>query len=191
MTISYSKVTLIYDCEHQTWPLDCMKINNGVKCIIYRSFSLIVIFQRSRTYVRLVALPRPLKWSIIRPNLLLAMLMGKVMWSAVSVCFHCSFWTNRSSILIFCVCMCHDHSLPKVETQSHRSRSRVSKDGNVVNLASVHGGCQFIFWLWLLTALIGSDVRYGDIVDNTVEENSSVFSLIQTRWLPSARACGQ
>jgi len=106
MTISYCKVTLIYDCEHQTWPLDCMKINNGVKCIIYRSFSLIVIFQRSCTYVRLVALPRPLKWSIIRPNLLLAILMGKVMWSAVSVCFHCSFWTNRSSILIFYVCMC-------------------------------------------------------------------------------------
>jgi len=36
--------------------------------------------------------------------------------------------------------------------------------------------------------------RYGDSVDNTVstvEENSSVFSLIRMRWLPSARACGQ
>jgi len=29
--------------------------------------------------------------------------------------------------------------------------------------------------------------RYGDSVDNTVEENSSVFSLIQMHWLPSAR----
>jgi len=36
--------------------------------------------------------------------------------------------------------------------------------------------------------------RYGDSVDNTVntvEENSSVFSLIRMRWLPSARASGQ
>jgi len=32
-------------------------------------------------------------------------------------------------------------------------------------------------------------VRYGDSVDNTVE-NSSVFSLIRMHWLPSARACG-
>ena len=32
---------------------------------------------------------------------------------------------------------------------------------------------------------------YGDSVDNTVEENSSVFFLIITRWLPPARACGQ
>jgi len=30
-----------------------------------------------------------------------------------------------------------------------------------------------------------------DKVHNTVEENSSVFSLIRMRWLPSARACGQ
>jgi len=32
--------------------------------------------------------------------------------------------------------------------------------------------------------------RYGVSVDNTVEENSSVFSLIQMRWLPSARHAG-
>jgi len=32
---------------------------------------------------------------------------------------------------------------------------------------------------------------YGDSADNTVEENSSIFSLIRMRWLPSARACGQ
>ena len=31
--------------------------------------------------------------------------------------------------------------------------------------------------------------RYGDSVDNTVEENSSVFSLIWMCWLRSARAC--
>ena len=38
-------------------------------------------------------------------------------------------------------------------------------------------------------------IRYRDgsvdSVDNTVEENSSVFSLIQMHWLPSARACEQ
>ena len=32
---------------------------------------------------------------------------------------------------------------------------------------------------------------YGDSVDNTAAGNSSVFSLIRIRWLPSARACGQ
>jgi len=32
--------------------------------------------------------------------------------------------------------------------------------------------------------------RYGDSVDNTVED-SSVFSLVQMHWLPSARAYGQ
>ena len=36
-----------------------------------------------------------------------------------------------------------------------------------------------------------ANTRYGDSEDNTVEENSSVFSLIQLRWLPSARACRQ
>jgi len=35
-----------------------------------------------------------------------------------------------------------------------------------------------------------STVRSGDSVDNTIEENSSVFSLIRMRWFPSARACG-
>ena len=34
------------------------------------------------------------------------------------------------------------------------------------------------------------NLRYGDSGDNTVE-NSSIFSLIQMCWLPSARACGQ
>jgi len=33
-------------------------------------------------------------------------------------------------------------------------------------------------------------IRYGDSVDNTIEENSSIFSLIQMRWLPSVRAGG-
>ena len=32
---------------------------------------------------------------------------------------------------------------------------------------------------------------YGDSVDNSVEWNSSVLSLIQMHRLPSARACGQ
>ena len=33
--------------------------------------------------------------------------------------------------------------------------------------------------------------RYEDSVDNTVEENSSIFSLIHTCWLLSAGACEQ
>ena len=38
---------------------------------------------------------------------------------------------------------------------------------------------------------MSKDLRYGDSAENAVEENSSVFSLIRVRWLPSARACGQ
>jgi len=34
-------------------------------------------------------------------------------------------------------------------------------------------------------------VWYGSSVDNTVEENSSVFSLIRICWLPSTTACEQ
>ena len=33
--------------------------------------------------------------------------------------------------------------------------------------------------------------KVRDSVDNTVEENSSVFSLSKMCWLPSARACEQ
>ena len=40
--------------------------------------------------------------------------------------------------------------------------------------------CVYFYYLW-----------YGDSADNTVEENSSVFSLIQMCWLPSAWTCGQ
>ena len=43
----------------------------------------------------------------------------------------------------------------------------------------------------VLTDVMPMLVLYRDSVDNTVEENSSVFSLIQMCWLPSARACGQ
>jgi len=32
---------------------------------------------------------------------------------------------------------------------------------------------------------------YGDSVDNTAKENSSIYSLIRMRWLQSATACGQ
>jgi len=34
-------------------------------------------------------------------------------------------------------------------------------------------------------------VRYGDSVDNTVEENSCVLSGIRMHWLPLAGACWQ
>jgi len=47
---------------------------------------------------------------------------------------------------------------------------------------------------WAKTFLKTSAIRrhlYGGCGDNTVEENSSIFSLICMHWLPSARACGQ
>jgi len=37
----------------------------------------------------------------------------------------------------------------------------------------------------------GLVMRYGDSVNNTADENSSIFSLVRMRWLSSARACGQ
>jgi len=39
--------------------------------------------------------------------------------------------------------------------------------------------------------LLMLNLRYRDSVDNTAEDNSSVFSLIQMHWLLSARACRQ
>ena len=56
-----------------------------------------------------------------------------------SVCCHHSFWTNWHSTFIFCTCVGHDHSSPGIESQGHRSRSKVTcrvgvgvnKDGNV------------------------------------------------------------
>ena len=39
--------------------------------------------------------------------------------------------------------------------------------------------------------LLVAVMRYRDIVDNTVRENSGVFCLIWMRWLSSTRACGQ
>jgi len=42
-----------------------------------------------------------------------------------------------------------------------------------------------------LTVNLKEGTETVQTVDNTVEENSSVFSLIRMRWLPSAGACGQ
>jgi len=41
---------------------------------------------------------------------------------------------------------------------------------------------------WYILRLLAVVIRYGDNVDNTVEENFSVFSLIWRHWLPSARS---
>jgi len=43
----------------------------------------------------------------------------------------------------------------------------------------------------VVVAVAAAALTYGDSVDNTVEENSSVFSLSRMHWLPSARACEQ
>jgi len=34
-----------------------------------------------------------------------------------------------------------------------------------------------------------SSFMYGDPLDNTVKENSGIFSLIRMRWFPSVRTC--
>jgi len=47
----------------------------------------------------------------------------------------------------------------------------------------------YLPWYILATSILKNRCR--DSVDNTVEENSSIFSLIRMRWLLSARACGQ
>jgi len=52
-------------------------------------------------------------------------------------------------------------------------------ENNKVNTIILHSAKYFII-AW-----------YRDSVDNTVEENSSVFSIIQMCWLLSGRACGQ
>jgi len=41
----------------------------------------------------------------------------------------------------------------------------------------------------VVITIIIINLFYGDSVDNTAEENSSVFSLIRMCWLPPARAC--
>jgi len=50
--------------------------------------------------------------------------------------------------------------------------------------------CMYYVWS-ALSALTLLTVWYGDSVDNTVDENSSVFSLIRISWLPSVNACRQ
>ena len=70
-----------------------------------------------------------------------------------------------------------------------------------LSLASVKSRLVLPFW-YQLTQVVPDNgplnahvlhtyLRYRDSVDDTVEENSSIFSLIRMRWLPSARACRQ
>jgi len=66
-------------------------------------------------------------------------------------------------------------------TSAHRS---------VCGLASLTIGLQLFSCVSYLLRSWLSFIRYGDSIDNTVEENSSIFSLIRMRWLPSVRACG-
>jgi len=46
-------------------------------------------------------------------------------------------------------------------------------------------------WGFLVFVLYYTVSQYGGDACNTTEENSRIFSVIQMRWLPSARACGQ
>jgi len=51
--------------------------------------------------------------------------------------------------------------------------------------------CTMVSMVLFPLLMLGFTLRYGDSVDNTVEANSSIFSLIQMHWLLSARACWQ
>ena len=57
---------------------------------------------------------------------------------------------------------------------------------NSMSVVAVHNG--FVL-LTIYLCMLLSIWWYRDSVDNTVEDNSSVFSLIRIRWLPSARVC--
>ena len=51
-----------------------------------------------------------------------------------SVCVHSIFWTNWPLHLRFCLCVCHNHSLPGIEGQGDRWRWKVNV--NAVTLTS-------------------------------------------------------
>ena len=63
--------------------------------------------------------------------------------------------------------------------------------GNEVRLTLPVAVCLFSLCSLYTQLLKTRQKTCGDSVDNSVEENSSVFSVIRMRWLPSARACGQ
>ena len=71
-----------------------------------------------------------------------------------------------------------------------------------LSLSSVKSRLVLSLWYWLTQVVpekgqLKTGVRsfghnwYEDSVDNTVEENSNIFTLVWMCWLPSSRACGQ
>ena len=80
----------------------------------------------------------------------------------------------------------------------HHSNLHIGADRNSYQMEYVHITSeqhQFNTYLTLnnnfyFQFLLREFKGYGHSVDNTVEENTSVFSLIGMHWLPSARTCG-
>ena len=77
------------------------------------------------------------------------------------------------------------NSLPKTVTRQRRGCDLIP-----VQHAN-HSATEPSLALYILAQSLRNTLWYDDSVDSSVEENSSVFSLIRMRWLPSARTCGQ
>ena len=77
------------------------------------------------------------------------------------------------------------NSLPKTVTRQRRGCDLIP-----VQRAN-HSATEPSLVLYILAQSLRNTLWYDDSVDSSVEENSSVFSLIRMRWLPSARTCGQ
>jgi len=104
----------------------------------------------------------------------------------------CSKWFDKQKILYMVVTrtatvLLNNDVTPILKLATNRCPDNIASQtipSLIPDFASVPGhfsdSCQIRWHFWVLK-------RYGDIV----EENSSVFSLIQMRWLPSARACWQ
>ena len=104
----------------------------------------------------------------------------------------CSKWFDKQKILYMVVTrtatvMLNNDVTPILKLATNRCPDNIASQTIpwlIPDFASVPGhisdSCKIRWHFWVLK-------RYGDIV----EENTSVFSLIQMRWLPSARACWQ
>jgi len=80
---------------------------------------------------------------------------GMLKKSVASVCpplrFHFVFRIDRSLNLSLCVCVCvgHDYGSPEIESQGHKSRSKINQcqRGNAVGLTSILNPGQFLLVL--------------------------------------------
>ena len=92
--------------------------------------------------------------------------------------FHCSFWTNRSSTLTFCMSVWDYGSGPLLAGTYRQWRSsvrsrvvvRVSKDGNAVSLTSIEGS---LFFLVCFTQILTTQRIAGNLPQRHVTSPAS------------------